>query len=992
MPTTYNPILNSTFIDFTGYGITDQTFTAAEAFDITNTGAFPNGAPAGINVALVLERANDPTTMLAGDWGSRQATIDSLNATDSLWTTYGTDVATYSAAQDYLTSTLGLTVLDASNSNYVSTAESRTIWVEINTQAEWQALFGPDSTLMYTPATGQGYEMLYWEGGLSLPSEFTIAGLWVDMEARPGPMDMAGGATETLLVGPQSAGNSADIPPLAPQSVARSYNFPLDGSTYQTGMIGLIEPAQGSYVSSSDPGGSTFETLLTQYLDTVGTQGTGGIFVQGANGQVEASSERSLDVGVASAINPNSDLALYNGSGRGNGANANSNSTVFTAFQAAIWATASNYADTETVGAAPVISSSDTDIQGLSPLSPFYQAYMQLFIDAALMNQTVLVANGDGGSGAMIGNGLANVVNNVTSPYNILVGGTSLSNFDQASLDPTLNGTNANFTAIYTLAMALDPGTIWMLLAGGLRHMPGTAAATDWFIETVWNEYETVAGNTFEGGNGPSGHSYNVNNAGAGGVDQSQGTPDYQVAFGLSSPSYSNLNLTGRALPDVSANAGGNLFYYVPNAGMDGVAGMGGTSAATPFWAGLITQINYVLHDQGLSNNLGYMTDLLYMASVIAPASFKDVQVGNNTSSFSYRGADYGGMNPTGSGYEADVGYDLASGLGSPDGLFLARAISTIAHSQTFYSADVPGVSTLVPDVIDSNGAAGWTSGTAQTLLLQTTATADATVTVDTGANTTDASSAAHASYAWTSQLAQQSLQSNTDFDSALLALFDGQTQGTLTQAIVADGVSVSVEFNGNSAVAAQAGMSASFGFADFYSDGGNSVRIAQAVAVAETANHADDANVVVRMRQVAGADLSLMLYKVDDYNGTIGGVAPDQAGYAALAAAAAYSVQGGGSVIAGPGNGNYNQVEITGVDAGDLIAMQLTNVTNGNTFWAFSRANEVVGGEHVSHLWNYGANTWGWEDLHGGGDRDFNDLVVQLDFTSTAGNGLLVT
>ena len=117
----------------------------------------------------------------------------------------------------------------------------------------------------------------------------------------------------------------------------------------------------------------------------------------------------------------------------------------------------------------------------------------------------------------------------------------------------------------------------------------------------------------------------------------------------------------------------------------------------------------------------------------------------------------------------------------------------------------------------------------------------------------------------------------------------------------------------------------------------------------------------------------------------------PDQAGYSALAAAAAYNVLGGGTAINGPGDGNYGQNQITGVDAGDLIAMQLTNVTNGDTFWAFSQANEVVGGEHIAHLWNYGANTWGWEDLAGGGDRDFNDLVVQLDFTSTAGHGLLV-
>ena len=31
--------------------------------------------------------------------------------------------------------------------------------------------------------------------------------------------------------------------------------------------------------------------------------------------------------------------------------------------------------------------------------------------------------------------------------------------------------------------------------------------------------------------------------------------------------------------------------------------------------------------------------------------------------------------------------------------------------------------------------------------------------------------------------------------------------------------------------------------------------------------------------------------------------------------------------------------------------------------------------------------NTWGWEDTYGGG-RDYNDLIVQLDFTSAAGHG----
>ena len=970
--TTYNPIGNSTFLEYAGYGIADQNQTVEQAYQMTDGGDFPHGASYGINVALVLERANDPTAMLAGDWGSRQAALQALNNTNSLWTTYGADATQYASSVAFIKDTLDLKVLDSTNSNYVSSAESRTIWVEINTQAEWQSLFGPGSTLKYSPTGGQQGEVWYWNGSLSLPSELTVAGLWVDQSTAPAASNMAPGVSVTLLEGMQSMGNTLDADGTNPRRIGELYDFPLNGADYQTGMVGLIEPGEGTYLSG-DPTGTQFESRLTDYLTTMGTSGTGSVFVQGINGQSGQSGERSLDVGIVAAVNPNSNLALYNGSGYTD-ATGNAQASVFTAIQSSIFGTASNLGNTQSVGPAPVTTDSWGDGQFLAPDSPFYYAYMQLYVDAALINQTTLIALGDSGSGFQTANGLTTVENNQTSPYNLLVGGSSLSTLNTAAQDPTLNGTNANFTPIYNLAMAGDAATLWRLMSGGLSQLPSTAALGDWLVETVWNEYETTDHQTFV-----SGSSYLENNTGSGGMDMTQATPGYQLDYGLTSAIYTALGLTGRGTPDVVAPSDGNLAYTTPSANMENLTTEGGTSAATPFWAGLITQINYVFNDQGLPN-LGYMTDLLYLASVITPGSFNDVTLGNNISSFTLEGSDYGGINPTGYGYEAAAGYDLTSGLGSPNGMLLARALTEIAHSQVYFSA--------TPDVIDS-GAGGWTSGTAQTLLLQTTATAAATVTVDTGATATDASSGVSGSFAWTSQLAQQSLQS--DFDGALLALFDGQTQGALTQAIVANGASIGVTFNGNTAVAAQAGMSASFGFADFFSDASNSVRLAQAVAVAETAGGADDMNVVVRMRQVAGADLSLMLYKVDDYNGTIGGLAPDQAGYAAAAAARAYAVLGGGTTIAGPGDGNAGQSQITGVDAGDLIAMQLTNVTNGDTFWAFSQANEMVGGEHVAHLWNYGANTWGWEDLHGGGDRDFNDLVVQLDFTSTAGSGLLV-
>ena len=98
-----------------------------------------------------------------------------------------------------------------------------------------------------------------------------------------------------------------------------------------------------------------------------------------------------------------------------------------------------------------------------------------------------------------------------------------------------------------------------------------------------------------------------------------------------------------------------------------------------------------------------------------------------------------------------------------------------------------------------------------------------------------------------------------------------------------------------------------------------------------------------------------------------------------------------GAASIDGPGYGNFSQAMLKNMDAGDIVAMKLVDTTQGKTYWAFSQANEMVDGEHVGHIWNYGLNTWGWEDTYGGGDHDYNDLVVNLDFTSAFGNAWLV-
>jgi hypothetical protein len=526
--------------------------------------------------------------------------------------------------------------------------------------------------------------------------------------------------------------------------------------------------------------------------------------------------------------------------------------------------------------------------------------------------------------------------------------------------------------------------TLWQLVVAGLKTMPSnlTAPQTQTFLETTWNQFTfTPVSDPTE--SNPSTWTGAGFGAGDGGVDTTQPTPWYQRAFGLlptsvNVPPYGG---SGRGAPDVAANAGGNMSYYVPPADMVGTSRTEGTSAAAPLWAALLAQVDTIFADQGLPN-LGFSNDLLYIVAAVAPASFNDITMGNNVSSYyvdsssSIVNADGIHVVPTGFGYEATAGYDLTTGLGSPNGVQLARSLSWIAHSQMYFSAE--------PDVMYGDLASGWTSGASQSLLFQTMSSNGAAVDVMIGGDSFDFTSGASTGFAWTSRLAMQSLQS--DFDSDLVRLFDGYGHGTQMQYSVGESDSLSVSIDGQTGQAIQAGLTSAYGFVDFMADDGV-VRVARAVAVAETAAAADDQMAVVRVRQNGRDTLGVTFYKVDDLSGTINGIAPGHAGYAAAAYANAYQLATGGTMLGGPGYGNYMQNALLHVDAGDLVAMTLVNLTRGNTYWAFSQANP----DGQGHLWNYGVNTWGWEDTRGGGDRDYNDMIVQLDFTSASGNGWLV-
>ncbi|MGH8431223.1 MAG: hypothetical protein ACREUF_12550, partial [Solimonas sp.] len=497
------------------------TATYLDLTSYRGNGTMPTGNPVtgaySFNVALVLDRANDPTALLSGSWAERQKALADQTA---VFQQYGADPASYNAVLNELTA-LGIQTIDQVDptNNYVSSVESRTIWVHVD-NTNFTTLFGATAVLRDGGTDSFGNPIVFWEGNLTLPTAMVNAGvngLWFDNDALQTAI-LAAHPTilngVTLPQGPQSQGNS--YPSMQfPNEIAAAYNFPFASAelaTVPTGKVGLIEPGIGN----SLPTGTTqsFDDLLTAYRQAAGIytplQPTIDVAAPGGQRWVSAD-ERSLDVGIVTTASPQSQLVLYAGSGYASGAH----SDAFTAYQSAFWDTTNN---------PEVVSSSFKSFPRVAPGSLFYNAIQELFVDAALRNITAINAVGDGGSGDEYPNGLTNVAATHASAYSLVAGGASLSTISSAGQDATLNGLNAAFPDIYTAAMAGDPATLWELVAGGLKVLPSTADPSATLVETAWNQYSVT--NDFI-------HNYLNNNSGSGGVDPTQLQPSYQTSFGL---------------------------------------------------------------------------------------------------------------------------------------------------------------------------------------------------------------------------------------------------------------------------------------------------------------------------------------------------------------------------------------------------------------------------------------------------------------------------
>jgi kumamolisin len=120
----------------------------------------------------------------------------------------------------------------------------------------------------------------------------------------------------------------------------------------------------------------------------------------------------------------------------------------------------------------------------------------------------------------------------------------------------------------------------------------------------------------------------------------------------------------GRVIPDLAANADWTASPYLLV--VDGKSQPnGGTSAASPLLAGLLTLINA---ERPTGKRVGFLTPVLYQGNpTVGAIGCTDVVAGNP------------GNNDTATigGYNVGKGYDAVSGWGTPNGKKLAKAIPT---------------------------------------------------------------------------------------------------------------------------------------------------------------------------------------------------------------------------------------------------------------------------------------------------------------------------
>jgi Pro-kumamolisin, activation domain len=252
----------------------------------------------------------------------------------------------------------------------------------------------------------------------------------------------------------------------------------------------------------------------------------------------------------------------------------------------------------------------------------------------------------------------------------------------------------------------------------------GTQLSTNgtplWVGEEPWNnpnKKNMAAGSAtaaVSGGGFCTGYTATTESGGMGTVYPTLPIPSYQVGINPGNSEVTTNPLNARMIPDVSMVADQIAAYGFANPGGSPANTLltcqGGTSAAAPLWAGLAALINAKASP---GTQIGFANQTLYSLPV---GAFHDIASGDNN--YDETGGD---------SYHAVAGYDLVTGLGTPNnvggaiiagllppqsclpGAALTALVNNVAQTVTLYvpngswTEDVTGVR-VVP--IEGSGSA----------------------------------------------------------------------------------------------------------------------------------------------------------------------------------------------------------------------------------------------------------------------------------------------
>jgi len=202
-----------------------------------------------------------------------------------------------------------------------------------------------------------------------------------------------------------------------------------------------------------------------------------------------------------------------------------------------------------------------------------------------------------------------------------------------------------------------------------------TTAVTNgpWTSETVWNW----------------GIEYGIDGIGSGGgISSTYAIPSWQTNINMTANQGS---MTFRNIPDVALTA--DNVYVIYGGGAAGA--FGGTSCATPLWAGFMALINQKAVASG-KPTMGFINPAIYTLAEGANYTncFHDITIGNNTWSASP------------SLFYAVAGYDLCTGWGTPNGINLINAL--VGAAPTHISAPPKPYGTTLSALDNGNPNGEW--------------------------------------------------------------------------------------------------------------------------------------------------------------------------------------------------------------------------------------------------------------------------------------------